>query len=80
MVFKSASPSFSTISLNIINILHRLKNDFEAIFALHTPYTLFGWLPAAQDYIVFNSDWVCVMPVLREDFVDYGWGSQALQA
>jgi hypothetical protein len=29
-------PSSATISLNIINILQRLKNRFEAIFALHT--------------------------------------------
>jgi hypothetical protein len=33
--------------------LQCLKKDLEAIFALHTPYTLFGWLPVATDYIVF---------------------------
>jgi hypothetical protein len=33
--------------------LQRLKNDFEAFFALHTSYTLFGWLLVAPDYIVF---------------------------
>ena len=48
-----SSPSSATIYLNIIRVLQCLKNDFEAIFALHTSYTLFGWLPAAQDYIVF---------------------------
>ena len=48
-----SSPSSATISLNIINNLQRLKNHFEAIFLLHTSYTLFGWLPDAADYIVF---------------------------
>jgi len=37
--------SSATISLHIINNLQRLKNRFEAIFALVTSYTLFGWLP-----------------------------------
>ena len=41
-------------SLNIINILHSLKNDFEAFFPLHTSYTLFGSFPIAPDYIVFT--------------------------
>ncbi|XDZ67698.1 DUF6538 domain-containing protein [Alphaproteobacteria bacterium LSUCC0226] len=34
-------------------ILQRLRNIFEVFFSLHTSYTLFGWLPVAQDYIVF---------------------------
>jgi len=33
--------------------LRRLKNNFEAFFALHTSYTLFGWLPVTPDYIVY---------------------------
>jgi len=45
--------SSATISLNIFSALQRLKKHFEAIFALHTSYTLFGWLPDAPDYIVF---------------------------
>ena len=48
-----SSPSSATISLNFLNILLRFKNHFEVFFVLHTSYTLFGWLPAAQDYIVF---------------------------
>ena len=36
-----SSPSSATIYLNVINVLQRLKNDFEAIFALHTSSTLF---------------------------------------
>ena len=48
-----SSPSSATIPSNIINVLQRPKNVFEARSALHTSYTLFGWLPAAQDYIVF---------------------------
>ena len=49
-----SSPSSATIFLNIINILQRIKNDFEAFFPLHTPYTLFGWIPDAPDYVVFT--------------------------
>jgi len=45
-----SSPSSATISLNVINILQRLKNDFEAIFLLHTSYTLFGWLLVGKNY------------------------------
>ena len=48
-----SSPSSATISLDVINILQRLKKDLEALFALHTSYTLFGWLPVTPDYIVF---------------------------
>ena len=48
-----SSPSSATIYINVINVLQRLENDFEAIFLLHTSYTLFGWLPGTQDYIVF---------------------------
>ena len=35
-----SSPSSATIFINIINNLYRLKEDLEAIFPLHTPYTL----------------------------------------
>ena len=52
-----SSPSSATISPNIINELQHLKNYFEAFVALHTSYTLFGWLPVTPDYIViFISD------------------------
>jgi hypothetical protein len=50
--------------------------DFCVTHPLHT-----FWLASSRSRLYrFYSDWVCVMPVLREDFVDYGWGSQALQA
>ena len=38
--------------MNVIKLLQRVKNRFGTIFALHTSYTLFGWLPVAPDYIV----------------------------
>ena len=44
-----SSPSSATISLHTINVLQRLKNYFGVLFPLHTSYTLFGWLPVAQD-------------------------------
>jgi len=40
--------SSATIFINIINNLYLLKKDLEAIFALHTSYTLFGWLSVPQ--------------------------------
>ena len=43
---EGSSPSSATIYFNKINILHRLENDFEAFFLLHTSYTLFYELPA----------------------------------
>ena len=43
-----SSPSSATIFINIINNLYLLKKDLEAIFALHTSYTLFGWLSVPQ--------------------------------
>jgi hypothetical protein len=35
-----SSPSSATIFINFINNLYRFKKDIEAIFALHTSYTL----------------------------------------
>ena len=48
-----SSPSSATISPNLISVLYCFKKDFEAIFPLHTSYTLFGWLPVTSDHIVF---------------------------
>ena len=45
-------PSSATISVNIIGALNRFKNDFEAIFALHT-----FWLAASNSKLYrFYSD------------------------
>jgi hypothetical protein len=43
--------SSATISSNILNILLRLKNDFEAIFALHASYS-----PLAHFLVSFGND------------------------
>ena len=48
-----SSPSFATIFSIIFNILLRFKKDLEALFALHTSYTLFVWLSVTSDHIVF---------------------------
>jgi hypothetical protein len=63
-----SSPSSATISYNIINILQRFKKDFEAFFR-YTPLTHFLGGFQSHQTISFYSDWMCLMPVLREDIV-----------